>query len=161
MKYTREYTCGHIGTVDIGGKVSDREWKLEREFDKHCNACRLSEFETHARENGLPLLTGYKENLILWGYEIRKSFFENKEKLTKEHIAEYNIVKEDDVRTFYSVVDEILQNRTTCTWWTLNKASATVKFIMSYYIEHVEMFKAKSESAKALSVSQTKEKEID
>ena len=77
MKYTVTYRCGHTGVIDLGGKGSEREWRLKKEAEKLCPDCYQEELDRKnkeaaekAEQMGLPKLEG-SEKQIAWAESIR------------------------------------------------------------------------------------------
>lgn len=80
--YYGTYSCGHEGRVNVVGKGSDRQWKVERHFEGICDACLQKQREEEnqkatalAGEYGFPELTG-TEKQIAWANSIRMEFYE-------------------------------------------------------------------------------------
>lgn len=87
MKYTVTYSCGHTGDVQLYGKTSEREWKIEwMERSGLCPDCYKAKMEAertkeHARQDakaaagikhyGYPELTG-TEKQIKWAKALRE-----------------------------------------------------------------------------------------
>jgi hypothetical protein len=99
--YYGTYGCGHEGRVNIIGKVKDRQWKADREFEKLCPECWEKEkqrrFEeenrraaTEAAEMGLPELTG-TEKQVAWANTLRQKWIEKAEEYIEheKQILEY------------------------------------------------------------------------
>ena len=73
-KYTVEYKCGHTGTVELFGKTSDREWRLEQLAKGICPDCEEAELrkviaEFNA-ERELPALSG-TDRQVAWADKLR------------------------------------------------------------------------------------------
>lgn len=84
MKYHGTYSCGHEGTVDIGGKTKDREWKRSRTFSGLCPECakaqrekerekKIAAAQKEAEAEKYPDLQGSQKQ-IAWAITIRQEF---------------------------------------------------------------------------------------
>lgn len=80
-KYDITRSCGHTETINIGGKVSERDRQAEYEAGKLCYECyKAKQAEQRAAESkaaaeaaqssGLPALTG-SEKQVAWAETIR------------------------------------------------------------------------------------------
>ena len=85
-KYNVTYKCGHEDRVELFGKMSVREWRLERMGQELCPECQKRQQAEADKEfdkkNDLPELTGSPKQ-IDWARHIRRECFEAFEKLTK------------------------------------------------------------------------------
>lgn len=73
-KYSVTYKCGHTGTVELFGKTSDREWRLEQLAKGNCPDCEEAEMrkviaEFNA-ERELPALSG-TDRQVAWADKLR------------------------------------------------------------------------------------------
>lgn len=102
--YYGTYSCGHEGRVNIIGRVDDRQWKADREFEKLCPECweiekqrRFDEENqkaaTEATEMGLPELTG-TEKQAAWANILRQKWIEKAEKHIENERDEFEYLKE-------------------------------------------------------------------
>lgn len=115
------YSCGHEGRVNIIGKHSERQWKIDRHFEGICEECKAKNREEanrqatkKASEYEFPDLKG-TEKQIAWANTIRMDFYE-----------------------FYTsngiVVDGIIKNETDARFWIDNRTSIkSDHFINEYY----------------------------
>lgn len=80
-KYDITRSCGHVETINIGGKVSERDNQAEYESGKLCYECyKAKQAEHRAAESkaaaeasqsaGMPALTG-SEKQVAWAQTIR------------------------------------------------------------------------------------------
>ena len=91
MKYDVKCSrCGDDEILDLGGKVSDREWMIKN-FNDHglCDSCKeieraeqLTILEKESEKLGLPELTG-SEKQIAWAMKLRMEMIGNAEALIK------------------------------------------------------------------------------
>lgn len=71
-KYDVTYACGHVKTVDLYGKTSERERKIEwMEGNCLCPACYKAEQQAKAKVLDLPALTGTPKQ-VAWAEKIRE-----------------------------------------------------------------------------------------
>ena len=94
-KYNVDYKCGHEGVIELFGKHTSREWKLEKEKERICRDCYKSKIAE--KNSKIPLIfkishssefitvitaTGssyeVKENLKALGFRWGYSSFEEK-----------------------------------------------------------------------------------
>lgn len=84
--YYGTYSCGHDGRVNIVGRVKDREWKKEYEFQKLCPECyrkhkedekkrKIKEAQEKSKEMELPELLG-TEKQVAWATTLRVEMIE-------------------------------------------------------------------------------------
>jgi hypothetical protein len=124
-KYNVIRRCGHEETVNLIGKNSDREWRLENvEPDKLCRECweaeKIAEREKaneearqQAIEQELPILTG-SEKQIVWAETIRQSFLNKMQKMIRQRKPIHPLAMQS--------VDNIT-NKSTAKWWIENARS--------------------------------------
>ena len=43
--YYGTYSCGHEGRVNVVGKMSERQWKIDRHFEGICENCKAKQIE--------------------------------------------------------------------------------------------------------------------
>lgn len=79
MKYQVTFACGHEGRVDLFGKNSEREYRLERLAREICPECAAAqrvkkeeEAVAAAKASGLPELEG-SEKQVAWATRIRQN----------------------------------------------------------------------------------------
>ena len=114
MKYNVTYACGHEGIVNLFGKMSDRDRKLEWLAGEDCPACRKAYMEEmhrqanesaleQAKANNLPELTGTQKQ-VAWAATLRQEFID---KLHKMNLTEQG----------EKVLKYIIEQRTSATDW--------------------------------------------
>lgn len=92
-KYTVTRACGHTDTVNIGGKVSERDRLAGYEASKLCSDCYAAKLAADrlastaaamasAKEAGLPILLG-SEKQVAWAETIRANMLKMTEYLPR------------------------------------------------------------------------------
>ena len=125
-KYEITYKCGHTGTVELFGKGSDRERKLEWMSKNHiCPECLEKEKQAaqkaiieEAKNAGLPELTG-SEKQVAWAISIRQTFIEAIENGIATSDAKYadNPQWTESRSAIVSSVEYIKSTKTEAKWW--------------------------------------------
>lgn len=93
-KYDVTFACGHTATVELFGKSSDREWKLQRMAEGLCPDCYRAQQEAErkaaseaaaeeAKKQGFAELKG-SEKQIAWAETIRAKFMEQLDELLEK-----------------------------------------------------------------------------
>ena len=108
-KYTVTCKCGHVQTVNLTGKWSYREYKLEQYENDLCSSCkakkREEEFEKQEKiseELGYIKLQGSPKQ-IQWAESIRLKFDESEISLDNVFANIFdNVTKEYLIKTFKS-----------------------------------------------------------
>lgn len=110
MKYEVTYKCGHTATVQLFGKGSDREWRLNNMKASLCPECwKKQQLEKAVKESeGLPELIG-SEKQVAWAMSIRLRFVQSKDILTPEKVKE-NISKRDLTQLSKDKYKELLRH---------------------------------------------------
>ena len=94
MKYTVKFACGHEAVVELFGKSSDREWKLQRMAEGLCADCYRAQQEAErkaaseaaaeeAKKQGFSELKG-SEKQVAWAETIRAKFFKQLDELVEK-----------------------------------------------------------------------------
>ena len=87
-KYNVTYKCGHEGRVELFGKMSARDWRLEQMAGELCPECQKKESERATaefeEENGLPLLSG-SEKQVAWARKLRYDFLSGAQEISKNY----------------------------------------------------------------------------
>lgn len=122
-KYTVTRLCGHEETVNLIGKIKDREWRLDRvESSKLCSECYQIDLQRRreeanreaaevAKDNNIPTLTG-TEKQIPWAETIRIELIARMEEII------YDKRYGNDVGPYLQDAIEYLKaNRTSAHWW--------------------------------------------
>ncbi len=126
-KYDVTYKCGHSGTVDLIGKIKDRESKLSwYQNTASCPDCYKKEIEKQNEQKNrsfdLPPLKG-SEKQISWGNKIRLEMIEP---ILKGNEAQIRMIrsstKQDEdtkkaVIDFFNQVIEWIKNQDKASWW--------------------------------------------
>ena len=92
--YYGKFACGHEGRVNVIGKHSEREWKIEKEFSKLCPECwgkkiekeretETKEAERIAKKENLVEMEG-SEKQIKWAFTLRQKLINNFDSLITE-----------------------------------------------------------------------------
>lgn len=117
--YYGTYSCGHEGRVNVIGKMSERQWKIDRHFEGVCEDCRNREQEENnkksleiSKEYEFPELYG-TEKQIAWANTIRLDFY----KLCDSH----------DI-----VIDNIINNELESKFWIDNRNCLDLEFVEKY-----------------------------
>lgn len=124
--YYGTYSCGHEGRVNVIGKNSERQYKIDRHFAYICEECKAKQMEEDnikankkAAEYEFPELKG-TEKQIVWANTIRVEFYDY---CTKNHI----------------VVDDIINNETDSRFWIDNRNGIKSDvFVEKYHDKHEE-----------------------
>lgn len=106
-KYTIKRSCGHTETIQIYGKVSERDGKAAWEEGKLCYECyKAAQVAKHAAENqsaaqaaetaGLPALSG-SEKQVSWAQTIRIKMIEEANKIEEKSVAMLDRIKIGDI----------------------------------------------------------------
>lgn len=93
--YYGTHICGHDGRINVVGKVSERQWRIDKHFSEICEECKLKKREeesAQALEKALkyefPELNG-TEKQVAWANKIRIDFYNHCE---ESGIAADNII---------------------------------------------------------------------
>ncbi len=138
-KYEITFSCGHTETIQLVGKISERERKIEY-FENHglCSECweaeKKRQFEEQnrkaaeeAKEYGLPELTG-TEKQVAWAITLRQQFIADTEKFIyaqEERLSsrlfatdpEKQAQLETIIHAMKAAVDEKLLTETSARYW--------------------------------------------
>lgn len=71
-KYTITYKCGHTAEVQLYGKESERQRKIEWYKTINCPQCEAEAQKAEAEANGLPELSG-SDKQVAWATKIRNN----------------------------------------------------------------------------------------
>lgn len=164
--YDVTYACGHSGSIQLYGKIKDREWKRANEETKLCPECwKKRQEEERAKKNaeaaevnkaaGLPQLEG-AEKQIAWAETIRKSMIEHIEEyyisqITDEAKAEYPEEYERIMKGF-----EALKLHTDASWWIDNQINDDRVGLRRLINAEIEALKKAAEEPPAQIIEQTK-----
>jgi hypothetical protein len=127
-KYKITYKFGHTAEVQLFGKISDREKKIEWYSTIDCPNCKSKEASELNGSDGLPKLEG-SEKQISWALEIRhraasnsdvKEMIEKIESLTPEQ--QEQLRQQIDNAPTYVVKYALAMNYITSSkWWIENR----------------------------------------
>ena len=117
--YYGTFACGHEGRVNVIGKTSERQWKIDKLFGEICEDCKAKEREAanneaieSSKQFGFPELKG-TEKQIGWANTIRMNFYN---KSMDAHI----------------IPDDIIRNETEAKFWIDNRNNLRPEFIETY-----------------------------
>lgn len=153
-KYDVKYSCGHSGTVELFGKMSDRENKLKWMESGVCPECYRKEREdlnaaknAKAKEIGMPELIG-TDKQITWAETIRRKFYENTIEGFKKAEAS---VDEKTMAIIRASLAYVIKNATSASEWIeyRNDTKSLVAKYKEAYREEAKAKKAEAEEAKA------------
>lgn len=141
--YYGTYSCGHEGRVNIIGPTKDRQWKVDRHFEKMCPECYEKYLEEErekanneaaekAKEMELPKLIG-TEKQIAWANTLRQDFIEKSEKINAEELKRFKMWDEDlkglKLEEIPEIVDYILITKNNASYWIDNR-NRTINLIV-------------------------------
>jgi hypothetical protein len=130
-KYTVTRSCGHEETIQLIGKIKDRDWRLEHvEASKLCYDCWQKELarqreEEHreaaevAREQHLPALIG-TEKQIPWAESVRQLLLAAIDEFIYRYVK---AEKRNDPKLLEAV--ERIKNKTEARWWIDHRGADT------------------------------------
>ncbi len=160
-KYEVTYTCGHTDTIELFGRMKDREWRLEREKDKLCPECWKKQLEEdRAKENaeaaeanktlGLPELEG-TEKQIPWAESIRQQILSAIEKEVLGIISPEKKKKHPD--KYKSILEGVksIKQHTAASWWIDRRRNTNYNLLIDMINDEVTILKkAQAEPPKAV-----------
>lgn len=118
--YYGTYSCGHEGRVNVIGRPSERQWKIDRHFEGICENCKIKEREEKNKESletskkyEFPELNG-TEKQIAWANTIRLDFYQ----LCSSH----NII-----------IDDMVNNELEAKFWIDNRNRFNLEFSEKYH----------------------------
>jgi len=163
-KYTVHYSCGHPGTVQLVGKESDRERRIEwLEREGLCPDCYKARKDAeHAAENAaaaeanrnLSALEGTPKQ-VAWAESIRAKALASKGNQVPEHkmpadLAErmkpWGLTAEDAAERMKRLNDGLrevrsrLERQTSAKWWIDNRERVDFKVLDAYRDLDKEIF---------------------
>lgn len=117
--YYGTYACGHQGRVNVIGKISERQWKIDRHFEGVCEECKKKEREENgkkaaetSKEYDFPDLQG-TDKQIAWANTMRLDF--------------YNLCNKNKV-----FIDDIIIHETGAKFWIDNRYNLNLDFPQIY-----------------------------
>lgn len=139
-KYDVKFSCGHTETIQLVGKIKERERRIEW-LENHglCSECYEAEkkrqFEEQnkkaaeeAKEYGLPELSG-TEKQVAWGNTLRKQWIEKVESEIRTWITDDESRDEEVRKALKRVVEEHLINTVDARWWIDNRNASIHRFL--------------------------------
>lgn len=138
--YNGTFSCGCEGKVNVIGPQKERQWKIDRAFEKVCPECyekylekerlrKNKEAAEKAKEMELPELRG-TEKQIAWANTLRQDFINKISKFIEEEKDEdswyylkkqYNLKKLALIEDILIVRDYILENKTESKYYIDNR----------------------------------------
>ena len=112
-RYTITYKCGHTEEVQLYGKESERQRKIDWDKTNDCPKCRAMEAKEAAKTAGLPELTG-SDKQITWASEIRNTALEVLDKAMP-------MFKPEMLETFTGLRSQWLNKETSASYWIDNR----------------------------------------
>ena len=142
-KYTITRACGHSETVNIGGKVSERDRLASYEERKDCDECYKAKQDAArvaaaaaaaeaAKTAGLPALQG-SEKQVAWAESIRANLIAGHEDVRARLAAGIAAGKGDDVTVAMLAALDRIVACTSATWYIDHRDDAG-KGMMTYLI---------------------------
>ena len=127
MKYQVTYACGHEGRVDLFGKNSEREYKLEqfaRDICPECVAAQRAKKEEEAivaaKASGLPELEG-SEKQVAWATRIRQNLITEFSGWQKEDYEDFEYLNGKTKEQVDGLFEAALK-QTRATFWINNRS---------------------------------------
>ena len=128
-KYYGTHTCGHEGVTNVTGPSKNRQWIVDKHFERLCSACyeehlvaeraRINaEAEKKAKEMELPILTG-SDKQVQWANTLRQNLIDEVEK-KMEKIEEFK-GNRDLANQIFAYM---LETKTQATWYIENRLMA-------------------------------------
>lgn len=121
--YYGTYSCGHEGRVNVVGKMSERQWKIDRHFEGICENCKAKQIE-ESNKKSMETSKEYEfpdlkctEKQIAWANTIRLNFYEECEKRNID-------------------INDIINNEAESKFWIDNRNCLNGKFIKEYHSQY-------------------------
>lgn len=122
-KYTITRKCGHVETINIGGKVSERDRLASYEEEKLCYECwkakqkadreeASNKAAAEAKTSGLTELKG-SEKQVAWAETIRSEIIKNLDRI----LESVNTDKTKDLHEALSVAINTIKLIDSARWW--------------------------------------------
>jgi len=124
-KYEITYKCGHKKTIELFGKMSERENKIKRLEQQDCNDCKRLAGKNQKGKDlvGLPDLTG-SDKQIDFALQIRLKFVKD--------IRELELNMPDNAK---NSVEAWLSSKTESNWWINNRCNNAKELLVINYAE--------------------------
>lgn len=113
-KYTVTYKCGHTAEVQLYGKESERQSKIQWYSTIDCPECEAKKHAEMAEKSGLPQLTG-SEKQVVWATKIRNNALETLNGHIEAYVAPQNKHIITDAR------DKWIAKETASSYWIDNR----------------------------------------
>jgi hypothetical protein len=173
-QYKGTFECGHEGWVNIIGPSKQRQWKLERAFDRDCDECQTKKYlerierekkeaEEKAKEMELPKLSG-TEKQVSWANTIRQKWIDyltDKIIYIDKEESRFHICNEEDnyfedmkELNYIELIDFIIKNYISAKFYIDNRDLSTRSISELFY---KDMQNAKKENK----IEKEIEKEIE
>lgn len=121
--YYGTYSCGHEGRVNVVGKMSERQWKIDRHFEGICENCKAKQIE-ESNKKSMETSKEYEfldlkgtEKQIAWANTIRLNFYEECEKRNID-------------------INDIINNEAESKFWIDNRNCLNGKFVKEYHSQY-------------------------
>lgn len=135
--YDGTHACGHEGRINVVGPTKDRQWKVDRHFEKLCPECweieKQRKFDEEnqkateaAAEMELPVLTG-SEKQVSWANTLRQKWIDIAEKYVenaktnierfKKNNPQHAAEVEKTLANVIMAIDHILRSKTQARKW--------------------------------------------
>lgn len=146
-KYDIIRSCGCSDTVDIGGKVSERERLADYQAKKECEDCARARAQQEASElnSGECRLNGSAKQIV-WAHKIRAEFMTS----MASFLAKLTPVLPDDhpksamQKSLYAVIASVaseVEAQKSAAWWIENAQGATFHFYVRHHSKFAEFTK--------------------
>lgn len=132
-KYTITYKCGHTAEVQLYGKESERQSKINWYSTINCPECKAREEADKATEKGYPELTGTPKQ-VAWANQIRNKAVNLYEELCAT-------APEQNKSLLLSLKDQWIANETTAKYWIDNRDELTYKSELIKLVQKSTNFK--------------------
>ncbi len=133
-KYDVKMSCGHVVTLQLFGKMTDRDKKIAwLEKNGVCSECQKADAAAKAKAENLPELTG-TEKQINWALKIRSEILEKLEKNFAAQIAKQiedgDTTKAEESKLQLQAVKNVLFQRfTDSNFWIDNRDNSLAVII--------------------------------
>ena len=120
-KYTITYTCGHMETIRLTGRVSERMRRIAKLEQCECDACfrnkQNAQSEQARQERGLSELQGTPKQ-VAWATTIRENVCKALDKVRK-------IATNDQAKAMIEKWEQGINSKTDAAWWIDNRYNLT------------------------------------
>lgn len=144
--YNGKFSCGHDGIIDVNGKSSERQWKIEKRFAGLCPDCykkqqtelKEKEILDRAKELNYPDLAG-TEKQINWALKIRDEKikeilrFKRTPNVLQRRFSKNGYEVEVTDNFIDTIANYMIQNKTFSKWYIDNRYDDEI--YITIYIE--------------------------